>query len=58
MKNRKRKEITLDDVQPMHPNEYPAKHLREILDHRREELHEITESNRPRGMPDGPGPLT
>jgi len=40
-KKDKAKEISLDDVKPMHPNEYPAKHLREKLDARRETLNEI-----------------
>lgn len=53
-----KKEPTLEDVTPMHPDEYPAKHLKEKLDARRERLEEIQESTHPTGMPDGPGPLT
>ena len=54
----KKKEVTLDDVTPLHPNEYPAKHLKEKLDKRREDLGEIEDRSHPSGMPDGPGPLT
>lgn len=49
------KEVSLDDVEPLHPDEYPAKKLKEILEHRREEMEERTHTL---GMPDGPGPLT
>lgn len=36
----KEKEIRLEDVVPQHPNEYPAKHLKEMIDHRREQIAE------------------
>lgn len=38
----KAKEITLDDVVPLHPNEYPAKHLKEKLDQDREHISEAS----------------
>lgn len=47
-------EVTLEDVVPMHPEEYPAKHLKEKLDDRRDELREIEERGHPTGMPEGP----
>ena len=47
-------DVTLEDVVPMHPEEYPAKHLKEMLDARREELHEIEDRGHPTGMPEGP----
>jgi hypothetical protein len=34
------KEITLEDVVPLHPNEYPAKHLKERLDMHHEHIQE------------------
>jgi len=37
----KEREITLEDVTPLHPNDYPAKHLREILDSRRQSFSDI-----------------
>jgi hypothetical protein len=37
----KQKAITLDDVTPAHPDEYPGKGLRARLDRRREELRAI-----------------
>lgn len=48
--------VTLEEVVPQHPNEYPARHLKEILDERREDFEE--RASHPTGMPDGPGPLT
>ena len=54
----KKKAVTLDDVTPLHPNEYPAKHLKEKLDQRREDMDDIKDRSHPSGMPDGPGPLT
>jgi hypothetical protein len=47
-------DVTLEDVVPMHPEDYPAKHLKEKLDSRRDELHEIEERGHPTGMPEGP----
>lgn len=47
------KEIDLEDVEPEHPDEYPARHLKERLDGRRESLDEI--EGGPKGMPEGPG---
>jgi hypothetical protein len=44
-KTEKKKVITLDDVTPMHPNEYPGKSLRARLDARREELRDIRSHN-------------
>lgn len=50
------REVSLADVAPEHPNEYPAKHLKEILDGRRTDFEE--RASHPTGMLDGPGPLT
>lgn len=50
------KTVTLEEVQPLHPEEYPARHLKELLDRRRSDSHERI--SQPTGMPDGPGPLT
>jgi hypothetical protein len=47
------KEIDLGDVQPQHPEAYPAKHLKERLDGRRDAIDEIESG--PKGMPEGPG---
>jgi hypothetical protein len=44
-KAEKKKIITLDDVIPMHPDEYPGKSLRARLDARREELRAIHTHN-------------
>jgi hypothetical protein len=44
-KTEKKKVITLDDVIPAHPDEYPGKALRARLDARREELREIHTHN-------------
>jgi hypothetical protein len=49
------KEVKLEDVTPLHPNDYPAKHLKEKLDARRDELHEIEDRGHATGMPEGPG---
>jgi hypothetical protein len=46
---------TLEDVTPMHPDEYPAKHLKERLDAHREMLDDIEEKSHPTGFPDGAG---
>lgn len=48
--------IKLEEVEPQHPNEYPARHLKEILDDRRADFEE--RASQPTGMLDGPGPLT
>ncbi|MBW8889803.1 MAG: hypothetical protein JF616_18750 [Fibrobacteres bacterium] len=44
-KTEKPKVITLDDVIPAHPDEYPGKSLRARLDSRREELRDIHSHN-------------
>lgn len=49
-------EVTLDDVKPLHPNDYPARNLKHRLDERRAESESL--NSHPTGMPDGPGPLT
>lgn len=48
--------IEIEDVPPAHPEEYPARHLKEILDGRRADMEE--RASKPTGMPEGPGPLT
>ncbi|MDB5103376.1 MAG: hypothetical protein JWP91_1065 [Fibrobacteres bacterium] len=48
-------EVTLEDVTPLHPEEYPARHLKEKLDARREDLRDIEDRSHPTGMPEGPG---
>lgn len=48
--------VLLEDVEPLHPEEYPARHLKEILDERRADLEE--RSSQPTGMLNGPGPLS
>ena len=48
------KTATLDDVVPMHPDEYPGQHLREKLAARRDQLSEIDHRGHPTGMPEGP----
>ncbi len=54
--NRKEgKEVTLEDVVPLHPNEYPAKRLKERLDARRSEFFEIEGQNHSNGMAHGLG---
>lgn len=45
--------VTLDDVTPEHPDQYPAKRLKERLDARREAI--IEHSEGPKGLPEGPG---
>jgi hypothetical protein len=45
--------IDLEDVSPEHPDEYPARHLKERLDRRRDEIDEIHSGHK--GMPEGPG---
>lgn len=52
---KKLKEPTLEDVTPIHPNEYPAKHMKEKLDAHRERLADIEDRSHPSGLPDGPG---
>jgi len=47
---------TLEDVTPAHPEEYPARHLKEKLDARRDMLDDIEERNHPTGLPDGSWP--
>lgn len=42
----KRKEVTLDDVTPMHPDAYPAKHLKQKLDADREHMDEASNASR------------
>jgi len=44
-KAEKKKVITLDDVIPAHPDQYPGKSLRERLDSRREVLRDIHSHN-------------
>ena len=55
MKRRRegRQDIDLEDVTPEHPDEYPAKHLKERLDRRRDEIDEIEKAHK--GIPEGPG---
>jgi hypothetical protein len=48
------KTATLDDVVPLHPDEYPGQHLREKLAARRDQLNEIDRRGHPTGMPEGP----
>lgn len=48
--------VTLEEVKPLHPDEYPARHLKEILDDRRSDFED--RASQPTGMLDGPGPLT
>ncbi len=54
-KDPKKKEVTLDDVTPLHPNDYPAKHLKEKLDARHDRMQETEEGTLGSGMPEGPG---
>jgi hypothetical protein len=44
-KKEKQKPITLDDVKPAHPDEYPGQGLRARLDSRREMLRDIHTHN-------------
>ena len=46
--------VTLNDVVPAHPDEYPAQRMKRKLDSRRDALHEIEERGQPMGMPEGP----
>ncbi len=46
--------LTLDDVIPMKPDDYPARRLRDKLDSRREALRELAYRTRPMGLPEGP----
>jgi hypothetical protein len=48
-----RKGPDLEDVAPEHPEAYPARHLKERLDGRRDAMDDI--ENGPKGMPEGPG---
>jgi hypothetical protein len=50
--------ITLDDVKPMHPYEYPARGLKARLDARRDEMEAIEAGAHPTGLPNGPGAFT
>jgi hypothetical protein len=50
------KVLELEDVVPRHPDDYPARHLKEIIDLRRSRF--AGRASEPTGMPDGPGPLT
>lgn len=45
-----RKEVTLEDVLPAHPTEYPAKGLKARLDRRRSELHRIHDHAHSEGL--------
>lgn len=51
-----KKEITLEDVTPLHPYEYPARNLKRKLDERRAQSEAL--DSHPTGMLDGPGALT
>ncbi|MDB5049041.1 MAG: hypothetical protein JWO30_2112 [Fibrobacteres bacterium] len=53
--SRQGKHPTLEDVTPMHPYEYPARHMKERLDARRDMLDDIEEKSHPTGFPDGAG---
>lgn len=50
----RRPDITIDDVAPAHPEDYPARHLKEILDERRADSER--RASHPIGMQDGLGP--
>lgn len=45
--------IDLEDVKPEHPDEYPARRLKDRLDQRRDEIDEIEGGHK--GLPEGPG---
>lgn len=47
------KEIDLEDVAPEHPEDYPARNLKERLDRRRDTIEEI--EGGPKGIPEGLG---
>lgn len=49
-------ECRLEDVTPLHPDEYPARNLKRKLDERRADSDAV--DSHPTGMLDGPGPLT
>lgn len=51
-KKETQKEVTLDDIVPLHPEAYPAKHLKERLDARRDTLDAIKEHNSSEGLQD------
>lgn len=51
-----KKEVTLEDVVPRHPNDYPARNLKRKLDERRAQSDAL--DSHPTGMPDGPGAMT
>lgn len=55
-KQDKPKVVELQDVTPLHPNEYPARNLKAKLDQRRGQMDDV--GSHPTGMLDGPGPLT
>ena len=48
-----KKAPSLDDVTPMHPDDYPGKHMKERLDAHRDMLDEIEERGHPTGLPEG-----
>lgn len=50
------KVVGLEDVTPLHPNDYPARNLKAILEGRRHQMEEV--GSHPTGMLDGPGALT
>ncbi len=52
----RRPDITIEDVTPAHPEDYPARHLKEILDERRADSER--RASHPTGMVDSPSPLT
>ena len=51
-----RKPVELEDVAPLHPNEYPARNLKAKLDERRDQMDDV--GSHPTGMLDGPGAMT
>ncbi len=48
-----RQDVDLEDVPPEHPDQYPARHLKERLERRRDEIDEIVGGHK--GLPEGPG---
>lgn len=52
----RRPDITIEDVTPAHPEDYPARHLKEILDERRADWER--RASHPTGLPEGPNFLT
>jgi hypothetical protein len=49
-KKTEKKEITLDDVTPLHPHAYPGKHLKDKLDARHETLSDIKDHAASEGL--------